>query len=180
MKKKLTVYVFLTSSIVFMVLSIIIFYRGFEIYTFWWHFYNSSTLEWNNLKIAVPNELIGRYKNNDLIFYNIRHPEEIIVFSKMNYQITDVHNLESEYIEKGYEIFEKHGINILGGEAIWIKAICRNTEHHYYLEDIYLYSRPIRISFLGISDKNRNVFEQTIKNLNRKTVKRNSGVRLDY
>jgi hypothetical protein len=165
MQKNKLVNYFVILSVFLMLISILLYYFGFEMKTFVWHRFNAQPKEWNDLKIHVPGELVGCHKNDDFIIYKLSEPTEIaIIFRKMPNSIGESYNFKEYYAQKGFHLIEKDVFNLPIGETLWVKGVSKN-DGDISIEAIYLLSRPIRITFIG-QQKNRDVFEDIVRNLN--------------
>jgi hypothetical protein len=162
-KNKLT-HLSLGISIFYLIIAMILHYRGFEIMTFSWHVLHPSPIEWNGVKIDVPTDLIGRYENEDFMLYKLEDPYELtMIFKKLKAVIGYPFTYESFTTSKNINVVEKRKVQLSIGDSYWIKAIDSNCDVKY-LETVYLLSAPIRISFRG-KESNRHIFENIVMNL---------------
>lgn len=163
--KKFSKYV-LFLSIVFLTLSTILYFYGFEMYTSYWHVAHPEPLEWNDFKVTIPDNLVAkRIKNNQVLRLTyMEYPEKaLIYFQRVNYHLKKDFNFNDKYKAAGYQIIEKKSCEILGNQCVWIKSY-ENSEERIYKEDIFFDSKDILISFLGFSEK-RNYLLEIVENL---------------
>lgn len=159
MTKEKVAKIVLILSLIFLAVTMTYYYFGAKLITFGWHILHPQKLKWNGLNVVVPENLIGKYKENKLLIYQMRDPGEImIIFSRSN------SNYEPDKYRKiNFKIIEENKVIVMDKESVWVKAVSGNGEFDY-LEDIYFLSKPIRIAFLG-KKQNRDIFEKVINDL---------------
>lgn len=162
-KNKLT-HIFLGISIFYLIIAMILHYRGFEVITYSWHIFHPSPIEWSGFKIDVPTALIGRYEDEDFMIYKLEDPYELtIIFKKLKAITGNSFTYDNFTTSKNINVTEKRKVQLLIGECFWIKAIDSKCDAQY-LERVYLLSDPIIISFHG-KESNRNFFENIVTKL---------------
>lgn len=163
-KNKKIVIVSLILSIVLLMTTTISSHYLFEIKTYWWHLRNDSTVQWNNLQINVPNELVAKnYQDRVLVYKMSDATKAAIGFYKINKDIKDFSDLDSIYSKRNYDIIEKKVQKILGKEAYWI-SYYNNEKDSTYTEAVILLSDSLRISYIG-EVGNRNYFDSILGSL---------------
>ena len=148
-----------------LITSMLLYYKGFEIKTFFWHMFHPSPVEWHGVKIDVPNHLIGDSSEDDvLMIYKADEPNEVaIIFREMKIMINDTFDFKRFYADKKFKVTETKKVKLSIGQSIWIKAINDESEPKYH-EAVYLLSKSLKISFLG-KESNRDIFVDVVRTL---------------
>lgn len=154
-------------SLILITLALINFFFLFESRTFWWHLENPEPLQWYGLKITVPENLVAKYQNNELLIYKMEDATKLgISFHgrKGKRAIKKVYDFDTYYRKYNLDVIEKKNVSIFGIDSFWIKTTGKSGEFIYRREDIWPLSVPIRITFVG-EENNRKVFEEVIDNV---------------
>lgn len=137
-----TEYVFLGLLIVFLI--VFTFYNfGFEIYTYFWHIKNPSPIVLNNLRVTIPEGLVGRIGENNVVEATyLKDPLKATIYLRqMDYEPT------SNICDMSLGTVEKSPCKISGKECIKLRF---NRDYNDgYIEELYLTTEKAFISFQG-------------------------------
>ena len=137
-----TEYVILGLLIVFFV--VFTFYNfGFEIYTYFWHVANPRPIVLNNLRVTIPEGLVGRISDNNVVEATyLKNPLKATIYLRqMDYEPT------RNICDMGPGTVEKSPCKISGKKCIRLRF---NRDYNDgYIEELYLTTEKAYISFLG-------------------------------
>ncbi|MDO8282833.1 MAG: hypothetical protein Q7U10_09485 [Thermodesulfovibrionia bacterium] len=137
-----TEYVFLGLLIVFFI--VFTFYNfGFEIYTYSWHITNPRPIVLNNLRVTIPEGLVGRMADNNVVEVTyLKDPLKATIYLRqMDYEPA------SSICDMSLGTVEKSPCKISGKECIRLRF---NRDYNDgYIEELYLTTEKAYISFQG-------------------------------
>jgi hypothetical protein len=132
-------------------------YYAFDIYAWYWHIRHGESINWNGLRIQIPDKLIAQTAINvdgttDIEIYYPAKPNQVyIVFKQVSYHLVKDFDFEKKHACAGYRIIEQKSSSISGNPCVWIKAI-KEGQDPIYSERIYFSSKDIEVLFIGYSD----------------------------
>ncbi|MBI4825893.1 MAG: hypothetical protein HY807_05665 [Nitrospirae bacterium] len=137
-----TEYVFLGLLIVFFVVFTL-YNFGFEIYTYLWHIKNPGPIVLNNLRVTIPEGLVGRIGENNVVEATyLKDPLKATIYLRqMDYEPA------SNICDMSPGTVEKSPCKISGRECIRLRF---NRDYNDgYIEELYLTTEKAYISFQG-------------------------------
>ena len=153
---------------VFIFTSIVVGHFGFDIYTVFWHWSNPKSIQWNQLKIKIPEDLIAKYydevgKSNSLHLYLVGYPgETTISFSVIKRNLTEDAPFENLYKQLGHKLLSEVPCYHPKTKCKWFKVKTKKDE--IYMEDIYLLSKNYHIIYFGTIE-NRHYLIEVFENM---------------
>ena len=151
---------------VFIFISIVVGHFGFDIYTVFWHWSNPNPIQWNQLEIKIPDDLIVKYyeevgKSNSLNLYLAGYPEQITIgFSAIKRDLTEDEPYENIYKQLGYKLLNEEPCYHPKTKCKWFMA----KKGEIYTEDIYLLSNNYHIIYIGTIE-NRHYLVEVFENM---------------